>query len=106
MGVPVKIGLYGVISRVYCLLFLLKSNIETKFLQLCCQVELSFLLNLSLHILSTKLMIARTSTDDQVCSGQLRVSNGNQGTLFPTPGTDAMVTFAEECILGTGRSPC
>lgn len=50
-------------------------------------------------------MIARTCTDDQVGGGQLRVSNGNQGTLLSASGTDAMVTFAEESILGTGRSP-
>lgn len=31
--------------------------------------------------------------------------NRNQGTLFSTSGTDTMVTFTEESILGTGRSP-
>lgn len=31
--------------------------------------------------------------------------NRNKGTLFSTSGTDTMVTFTEEGILGTGRSP-
>lgn len=105
MGIPVKIGLYSVILRVCSLLFLLKSNIEPKLIQLNSQVEFVLLFYFCLHVLSTKLMIACTSTDDQVGSGQLKVSNGNQGTLLSASGTDAMVTFAEESIIVTGRSP-